>query len=156
MTQLRGSLPVTPAVTPETLAVTQVTRLRHVYKRSHVRARAREAVLHFSRERHQTTCNRVTHVTTGILGVTVRVTSTFSRNHKGFEAVKEDRDEKAEWVRMNMPVCAAVAAAFREVSSDVRMVFASENGHTLGQRCLGGVKLSETVVGLLARKQGTR
>lgn len=153
MTQLRGKHPVTPLVTPETLAVTQVTRLRHVHKRSHVQARARNGNVHFSRERHQTTCNRVTHVTTGISGVTVRVTNTFPRNHKGFETVKEDRNERAAWVNENLPACAAVAAAFKAEFGDVRLVFASQNGHTIGQRSPDGIPLSETLLGPIVTKR---
>lgn len=150
MRQLRGNHPVTPAVTPESLAVTQVTRLRHVSGCSQARAHETSGNLQFSRERHKTTCNRVTHVTTGLSGVTVCVTNTFSRNHKGFEVMSDEREKKAAWVKANLPTCAAVAASFKEAFCDVRMVYASENGHSIGQRGPDGVKLSETVVGSMA------
>lgn len=115
----------------------------------HVRRRARGNCT-FSRERYKTTCNRVTHVTTGLSGVTVRVTNAFSRNHKGFDMSEMSREEKRVWVNENMPTCAAVAASFREVFGDVRMVYASENGHVLGTPGPEGVKLSETGIGPMA------
>ena len=49
-----------------------------------------------------------------------------------------DRSGSAEWVRQHLPTCVAVAAAFREVFPEVRMAYASENGHTLGQRSPDG------------------
>lgn len=41
--------------------------------------------------------------------------------------------EMAEWVRLNMPTVAAFATAMRDEFGDVRLVYASENGHTLGK-----------------------
>lgn len=58
-----------------------------------------------------------------------------------------DRANAADWVRQSLPACAAVAAAFKAQFPGVRLTFASENGHTLGQRGPDGVKLSETIVG---------
>lgn len=63
-------------------------------------------------------------------------------------------DEKAAWVRKNLPACAQVAQDFKNVFGDVSMVFANENGHVLGKQSEGyGVKLSETLVGPMAIKQ---
>jgi hypothetical protein len=46
-----------------------------------------------------------------------------------------DRAEKlAEWVRENLPTCAAVAAEFREAFGDVRLVYAREAGNEIGRR----------------------
>ena len=68
-----------------------------------------------------------------------------------------DRAELASLVRERLPICAGVAATYREACGDVRMVYASENGHTLGQRGADGVPLSETLVGpMVARKGGQR
>ena len=42
--------------------------------------------------------------------------------------------DKAAWVRKNLPVCSAVASAFRaEFGAGVRMSWASENGHAIGK-----------------------
>ena len=59
----------------------------------------------------------------------------------------DDRASKAAWVRENLPGCTTVADAFRAEFGDVRLVFASENGHVIGKPGPDGVKLSETVVG---------
>jgi hypothetical protein len=65
-----------------------------------------------------------------------------------------DRNEdKAAWVRQNLPTCATVAQDFKNAFGDVSMVFASENGHMVGKRFTGdGIKLSETLVGSMAIK----
>ena len=64
-------------------------------------------------------------------------------------------DEKAAWVRQNLPTCAGIAQDFKNAFGSVSMVFASENGHVLGRRFEGdGVKLSETLVGPLSLKPG--
>lgn len=55
--------------------------------------------------------------------------------------------ERQQWVRDNLPISAAIASEFKAVFGDVRLVFASENGHVLGKPGPDGVKLSETVVG---------
>ncbi len=112
----------------------------------HVRPRAR-GICSLSREHHKTTCNRVTHVTTGIPRVTARVTNPFSRNYKELMMSDESRDEKRKWVQDNMPACAAIAAEFKDVFGDVRLVYASEAGHVIGKPWQDGVKLSDTVVG---------
>ena len=45
------------------------------------------------------------------------------------------REEKAQWVRDNLPKCSAVASAFREVfGRPVRMTYAEEAGHVIGKR----------------------
>jgi hypothetical protein len=50
-----------------------------------------------------------------------------------------DRSESmAEWVRENLPTCAAVAAEFKAEFGDVRLVYASEGGHVLGTASDGG------------------
>lgn len=67
---------------------------------------------------------------------------------------KVDRDAKAEWVRQHLPTCAAIADSFRDAFTDVRMVYASENGNTLGQRGPDGIPLSETLVGPMAGRKG--
>ncbi len=48
-------------------------------------------------------------------------------------AAADRRASQAEWVRENLPICSAFAAAMRAEFGDVRMVFASENGHVLGK-----------------------
>lgn len=57
--------------------------------------------------------------------------------------------DRAAWVRENLPTCAGVAASFKSVFGEVRMVFASEGGHVIGERGPDGVKLSETQVGTM-------
>ena len=64
-------------------------------------------------------------------------------------------EDKQQWLRDNLPVSAGfvadVAAEFGR--ENVRVTYASENGHVLGKLVeLDGVKLSETVVGTWARK----
>jgi len=45
-----------------------------------------------------------------------------------------DRAESmAEWVRENLPTCAAVAAEFKAEFGDVRLVYAKEAGHEIGK-----------------------
>lgn len=41
--------------------------------------------------------------------------------------------ERQQWVRDNMPVIAAIANEFKAEFGDVRLVFASENGHVIGK-----------------------
>jgi len=53
-------------------------------------------------------------------------------------------------VRANLPTVAAIAASFRAEFGEVRLAYASENGHVLGKPGPDGVKLSETVVGPMA------
>ena len=116
------------------------------------RARTRSKNQCSSRERYQPWRNRVTHVTVGISGVTARVTTSFSRNYKEKEEMGKD-DEKAAWVRQNLPTCAGIAQDFKNAFGSVSMAFASENGHVLGKRFEGdGVKLSETLLGPMNRK----
>lgn len=40
--------------------------------------------------------------------------------------------DRAAWVRQNLPTCAAVAAGFRAAFGEVRLIYASENGHQIG------------------------
>lgn len=61
----------------------------------------------------------------------------------------DDRESRAAWVRENLPGCTAVAEAFRAEFGEVRLVFAAEAGHVIGRPGPDGVKLSETVVGLM-------
>ncbi len=68
-------------------------------------------------------------------------------NLSGWMVMADDREQRAAWVRANLPECSAVAAAFRAEFGDLRLVYASENGHVIGKPGPGGVKLSETVVG---------
>ena len=68
-------------------------------------------------------------------------------NLSGLAVMADDREQRAAWVRANLPECSAVAAAFRAEFGEVRLVFASENGHVIGKLGPDGVKLSETVVG---------
>lgn len=63
---------------------------------------------------------------------------------------RSDREAMAEQIRKLVPTCAAIAAQFRAEFPEVRLVYASENGHTIGQRSPDGVKLSETGVGPMA------
>ena len=42
-------------------------------------------------------------------------------------------EEKAEWVRLNLPTVAAFATAMRAEFGEVRLVYARENGHTIGK-----------------------
>ena len=57
-------------------------------------------------------------------------------------------EDKAAWVRQNLPTCTQVAQEFKNVFGSVSMVFASENGHAIGKPFVGdAVKLSETLVG---------
>lgn len=44
-----------------------------------------------------------------------------------------EREAAAEWVRENLPECAAFAAIVREQFIQARLCFASENGHTIGK-----------------------
>lgn len=64
--------------------------------------------------------------------------------------------DKAAWVNENLPTCAAIASCVKAVFGDVRMVYASENGHVLGTRDPDGVKLSETLVGKMSKKGGEK
>lgn len=59
------------------------------------------------------------------------------------------RADMAAWTKANLPTCVSVASAFRAAFGDVRMVFASEGGHSVGAKGEDGVKLSETHVGRL-------
>lgn len=68
----------------------------------------------------------------------------------------EPASDRAAWVRENLPTCAAFAAECKAVFGDVRMVYASENGHTLGSQGPTGVSLADTVVGPLALKKTQR
>jgi hypothetical protein len=44
------------------------------------------------------------------------------------------RRDAAEWVRLNLPLCSAFAAEVKaEFGAEVRMTFASENGHVIGK-----------------------
>ena len=47
------------------------------------------------------------------------------------------RDEVAAWVAEHLPTCHAVASEFRSVLGEVRLVYASENGHALGNENAG-------------------
>lgn len=69
---------------------------------------------------------------------------------------KQGNADKAEWVKTNLPTCAAVAAEFRAAFGEVRLAYASENGHEIGTRSPDGVKMSETNVGSMALKKQER
>ena len=43
------------------------------------------------------------------------------------------RAEAAEWVRQHLPICADFAAQCREAFGEARLLYASENGHTIGK-----------------------
>jgi hypothetical protein len=60
--------------------------------------------------------------------------------------MERSREEMQAWVKQNLPACAAIAADFKAVLGDVRLVYASENGHQLGQRGPDGVRLSDTQI----------
>lgn len=64
--------------------------------------------------------------------------------------------DRAEWVRSNMPNCAAAAATFAASFPGLRMTYASENGHVIGKPGGRGVKLSETFVGSFAEPERKR
>lgn len=64
------------------------------------------------------------------------------------EANRMTEGEKRQWVRENLPVCAAFAAEVAAVfGPDVRMVYACEGGYRFGRQSPVGIRLSETVVG---------
>lgn len=44
-----------------------------------------------------------------------------------------EREERAAWVRQNLPTCAAFAAQVAAGFKDARMTYASENGHVIGK-----------------------
>ncbi len=46
---------------------------------------------------------------------------------------KKEVEEMRKWVTENMPTVAAFAAAMRAEFGEVRLIYASENGHTLGK-----------------------
>ena len=48
-------------------------------------------------------------------------------------AAADRRSEAAEWVRQNLPECSAFAAACRKEFGEVRLLWASENGHEVGK-----------------------
>lgn len=78
--RLRGYASGYASVTRETRAVTRVTRKPRV--RVHERAIPRNQYQYPFSATRETTRNRVTHVTTGISRVTVRVTNHISRNQE--------------------------------------------------------------------------
>jgi hypothetical protein len=45
----------------------------------------------------------------------------------------DSRQEAAEWVRLNLPICSEFATALKAVFTEARMTYASENGHTIGK-----------------------
>lgn len=66
------------------------------------------------------------------------------------EANRMTEGEKRQWVRENLPVCAAFAAEVAAVfGPDVRMVYACEAGHTFGRPGPVGIRLSDMVIGPL-------
>lgn len=162
MRRLRETLQVTPAVTRETRTVTRVTRLRGVTCRSRGRARVHMRVCARVHMEYQVPRNRVTHVTTGVPGVTAgvtHVTTTIAKERRVSDEM--DRQEKARAVRESFPTCAAAAAEFAAVFPGTRMVFASENGLEIGRKGpdgvrpvldrLGDVKPAEPVLGRSSR-----
>ena len=64
--------------------------------------------------------------------------------------------DQAAWVRENLPVCAAVAAEFKAEFGDVRLVYAAENGHTLGKPGPTGVSLADTSISGSMGKRSAR
>ena len=53
--------------------------------------------------------------------------------HSPQPALSAEREARAEWVRQNLPGCAAVAAAFRAEFEGVRMVWAREGWNEVGK-----------------------
>lgn len=65
--------------------------------------------------------------------------------------------DKTAWLRENLPTVAAVTDAFAEAfgRDGFKVDFAAENGHVIRERVeFDGVRLSETLVGTMARKAG--
>lgn len=60
------------------------------------------------------------------------------------------REAKAEWVRSNLPACAAFAAEIKSVFPSARMVYANEGGHVIGKAIGPGIRLDEIQVGPMA------
>lgn len=66
-------------------------------------------------------------------------------------------DDRQLWLRQSLPGVAAVIDCFAaEFGRDgFKVAYAAENGHVIGKPSSGdGVKLSETLVGSMARKTG--
>lgn len=57
------------------------------------------------------------------------------------------RSAAAGWLMDNLPTVSAFANMLRAEFGEVRLVFASENGHVLGKPGPDGVRMSDTVVG---------
>lgn len=57
--------------------------------------------------------------------------------------------DKSAWLRENLPAVAGVVDQFAQAfgRENLRVVYAMENGHTIGKPGPDGVKLSETGVG---------
>lgn len=51
----------------------------------------------------------------------------------GLATDNPSREEAAEWVRFNLPICSAIAAEFKSAFSEARLTHASENGHSIGR-----------------------
>lgn len=71
-------------------------------------------------------------------------------NHPPEPSPSAGREDRAAWVRLNLPICAAVASEFAAVFPGCRMTFASEAGHTVGKPTPAGVRLSDTAIGGLS------
>jgi len=56
------------------------------------------------------------------------------KKHSPLPMPTDQAESKAEWVRENLPTCAAVAAEFKAEFGDVRLVYAKEAGHEIGRR----------------------
>lgn len=65
-------------------------------------------------------------------------------------------NEMKEWVRENLPLCTTWAEECRAAFGDVRLVFAQENGHTLGKRGPEGLTIDQCLIGPMNIKQTTR
>lgn len=154
--QLRGLRLGYASVTPETRVVTRVTPKILARAREHIRAVTHTKNVTNTKNNSFTDQNkwrnRVTHVTTGILGVTDGVTNAFTRNYDLLLPTPLSRKKNAgnlkkgvgmgkEEVRRLFPYCCAIADEYRRVfGEDIKLVYVSESGRELGKRGEPGVK----------------
>lgn len=66
--------------------------------------------------------------------------------------------ERKQWLRENLPEVANVVDVFAAEfgRESIRVIYAKEAAHEFGKPLPGGVKLSETLVGLLAKPEMER
>jgi hypothetical protein len=55
------------------------------------------------------------------------------KKHSPLPMPTDRAESMAEWVRENLPTCAAIAAEFKAEFGDVRLVYAREAGHEIGR-----------------------